>query len=168
MLTSHWGEGNDIQESIQAPSLFFLHDSTTVLGFPTPAQLSFIHPPLLPRNDIFPHAQSPSFFYFHFSHALFKIHASILPDLGAKSSTLLYLSVNCHYLTPRRFEGFFISTEKSCRHLDMLMACLALCLNAINLLLPASTSGKAVIINIYGKGDSFSVCRTGRSETVLT
>lgn len=44
--------------------------------------------------------------YFHFSHALFKIHASVWPDVGAQICTLLYLSDSCPHLIPRRF-GFF-------------------------------------------------------------
>lgn len=165
MLISHWGEGNDIQESMQTPPLFFLHDSITVLGFPIPTQLSFIHPLLLPRKDIFPHAQSSSFI---FIFPMPFLRAMLQYDMGAKNCTLLYLSVSCPYLIPRRFGGFFICTAKSCTHLDMLMVSLALCLNAISLLLLASSSGKDIITNIYGKDDSFRVCRTGRSETVLT
>lgn len=166
MLVSHWGEGNDTQESMQAPSPFFLHDSTTVSGFPTPAQLSFIHPPSLPGNDIFPYAQSSSFFIFTFPMPFLRYMLQF--DLIWELRTVHYYTslLAAPIWSPEGLGFFFICTAKSCTHLDMLMVCLALCLNAINFLLSASASGKDITINIYGKGDCFRVCRNARSESL--
>lgn len=147
---------------MQTPSLFFLHDSTTVLGFPIPTQLSFIPPPLLPRN-IFRHAHSSSFiFIFPMPFLRDVLRSDLMWELRTVHFYTLVLAASSD---PQEVWVcfFFNCIAKSSTNLDMLVVSLAPCLNAINLLLSASASGKDIIINIYGKDDSFRACRTGRS-----
>lgn len=127
LLISHWGEGNDIQESMQALSLFFLHDSTTVLGFPIPTQVSFIHPPLLPRNDIFPHAQSSSFFTFTFLIPFLRCMLQF--DLMWELRTVHYYTsvLSSSIWPPRRF-GFFSLVLQNHVHTWTCLWCVWLCI----------------------------------------
>lgn len=91
------------------PPLFSLHGSTTASYPPTPTQLSFSHPPSLPRNDLlFFLTHNPHLFSFYFSHVLLRHFTLACSESYEVYITLPSLSASCPCLISSRLCFFHL------------------------------------------------------------